>query len=69
MGIKSDMIVREISSRIGQDFNVKLYGCQSLLEFLSKFIIPTMEIEIIYYGDSDREHYSIRSKQFFYQEM
>ena len=47
MGINSDMIVREISSRIGQDFNVKLYGCQLLLEFLSKFIIPTKEIEII----------------------
>ena len=27
MGIKSDMIVREISIRIGQEFNVKLYGC------------------------------------------
>lgn len=66
MGVKSDMIEREISGRTGKEFNVKLYGCQSLLEFLRKFVIPTIDIEILYNGDSDREdNYIIRSKQFF----
>ena len=49
------MIEREISRKIGQEFNVKLYGCNSLLEFLSKFIIPTIDIEILYHGDPDRD--------------
>ena len=34
-----------------------------MLEFLRKYIIPTIEIEILYSGDSDREeNYMIRSK-------
>lgn len=66
MGIKSDLIEKEISRIIGQDFNIKHYGCQSVLEFLKKFVMPTIEIEVLYSGDADREeNFIIRSKQCF----
>ena len=68
MGLKSDLIEREVGNRIGSDFNIKLFGCSSLLEFLKKFVMPTIDIEILYSGDSHREDsFVIRSKQFFMQ--
>lgn len=50
MGIKSDQLAPAISQKIGFEFNQKNFGCFSLLEFLKKFVIPTMDIEIISSG-------------------
>jgi hypothetical protein len=50
MGIKSDEIPRALSKKVGYEFNFKNFSCHSLLEFLKKFVIPTMEIEIISSG-------------------
>ena len=47
MGIKSNELPRILSHKLGQEFNYKNYGCHSLLEFLKKFVLPEMEIEII----------------------
>ena len=47
-GIESDKLPEIVTARLGQEFNVKDYGCHSLLEFLKKFVIPNYEIEIIY---------------------
>lgn len=47
MGIKSDELPIALSQRVGYEFNYKNFGCYTLLEFLKKFVIPTMDIEII----------------------
>ena len=47
IGIKSDELPAILSEKINCEFNYKNYGCHSLLEFLKKFVMPTMEIEII----------------------
>lgn len=47
MGIKSDELPSILQSKINCSFNYKNYGCHSLLEFLKKFVMPTMDIEII----------------------
>ena len=62
MGIKSDELPIALSQRIGYEFNYKNFGCFSLLEFLKKFVIPTMEIEIISSGSQDSDNFTIRSK-------
>ena len=50
MGIKSNELPLIISSKIGNEFEYKNFGCHSLLEFLKKFVMPTMDIEIISSG-------------------
>lgn len=50
LGIKSDELPLILSQKLGTQFNFKNYGCHSLLEFLKKFVIPTMDIEIITSG-------------------
>jgi hypothetical protein len=66
MGIKSDELPNQLTNKIGSEFNYKNFGCHSLLEFLKKFVIPTMDIEIISSGGpSESENFTIRSKQFF----
>lgn len=47
IGIKSYELPTILSNKIGQSFSFKDYGCHSLLEFLKKYVIPTMDIEII----------------------
>ena len=44
MGIDSGNIVNLISKACGQPFDFKLYGCNSIYEFISKFVMPTTEI-------------------------
>lgn len=50
LGIKSDELPLILSQKLGTQFNFKNYGCHSLLEFLKKFVMPTMDIEIIASG-------------------
>lgn len=50
MGIRSDELPSILSNKIGGDFIYKNFGCYSLLEFLKKFVMPTMDIEIISSG-------------------
>lgn len=50
MGIKSDELPILLSQRIGYEFNYRNFSCSSLYEFLKKFVIPTMDIEIISTG-------------------
>lgn len=47
MGIKSDELPGILSNKIGFEFNYKNFACHSLLEFLKKFVMPTMDIDII----------------------
>lgn len=66
MGIKSDELPKILSAKLGSEFNYKNYGCHSLLEFIKKFVLPTMEIDIVVTsGPQDNESFIIRSKQFF----
>ena len=65
MGIRSDELPKILSTKIGQEFNFKNFGCHSLLEFIKKFVLPTMEIDIITSGSEENESFIIRSKQFF----
>jgi hypothetical protein len=64
MGIKSDELPALLTHKIGSEFNYKNYGCHSLIEFLKKFVIPTMDIEIISNGSPNNEtdNFTIRSK-------
>lgn len=65
IGIKSDELPTILSNKLGSAFSYKNYGCHSLLEFLKKFVIPTMDIEIISSSPQENDAYLIRSKQFF----
>jgi hypothetical protein len=65
LGMKSDELPVILSQKLGTQFNFKNYGCHSLLEFLKKFVMPTMDIDIIAYGPSENDAFLIRSKQFF----
>jgi len=47
MGIRSDELPKVLSTKLGQEFNFKNFGCHSLLEFIKKFVLPTMDIDII----------------------
>lgn len=47
MGIRSEDVCKAISIKLGKEFNFRKYGCQTLYEFLKKFVIPEMELEII----------------------
>ena len=62
VGIKSDALPSILSNKIGHEFNFKDFDCHSLLEFLKKYVIPTMDIEIISSSMSDNDSYLIRSR-------
>ena len=62
MGIKSDELPRILSSKLDMDFEYKNFGCHSLLEFIKKFVIPTMEIEIITSSPQENDSFIVRSK-------
>ena len=64
-GIESDKLPEIVTARLGQEFNVKDYGCHSLLEFLKKFVIPNYEIEIIYVSKQEVGKFIIRNRQFY----
>ena len=64
-GIESDKLPEIVTARLGQEFNVKDYGCHSLLEFLKKFVIPNYEIEIIYVSKQEVDKFIIRNRQFY----
>lgn len=46
MGVPSCTLQLLLSQRIGVLFNPKNFQCHSLAEFLKKYVMPTMEIEI-----------------------
>ena len=50
LGIRSDELPKILSQRLGHEFDFKNYGCHSLLEFIKKFVLPTMEIDILASG-------------------
>lgn len=62
VGIKSYELPSALSKRVGYEFKYQNFGCFSLLEFLKKFVIPTMDIEIISSGPSESDMFTIRSK-------
>ena len=64
MGIKSSELVNQITVKIGFQLDMRSFGCSSLLEFLRKFIMPTMDVEIITTSPYDSSNYLIRSKEF-----
>jgi hypothetical protein len=64
-GVKSDEVASLLTSKIGFEFNFKDFGCYSLLEFLKKFIMPTLDIEIVSSTSNEDDTFLIRSKQFF----
>lgn len=65
LGLRSDQLPKILSIKLGQEFNFKNFGCHSLLEFIKKFVIPTMDIEIFSNGPMENESFIIRSKEFF----
>ena len=62
LGIRSDELPKVISAKIGQELDFKTFGCHSLLEFIKKFVIPTIDIEIITSGPCETDGFIIRSK-------
>ena len=62
MGIDSFKIVPWISEKLGHPFDIKAYGCQSIYEFIRKFIMPTTEIFII---NNKPDSFLIRSSQIY----
>jgi hypothetical protein len=67
-GIKSDKLPEIVTVRLGQEFNVKDYGCHFLLEFLKKFVTPNYEIEIIYVSKQEVDKF-IRNRQTVLQKL
>jgi hypothetical protein len=65
VGYDSDKLPEVLAKKLGKEFSYKNYGCNSLLEFLKKYIMPTMDIEIIYSDVTHTDVYLIRSRQFF----
>jgi len=65
--VKSDEIAYFISNKIGFEFNYKDFACYSLLEFLKKFIMPSVDIEIVSSTSitGENDNFLIRSKKFF----
>lgn len=61
MGIKSDELSHALSQRLGYEFKIQNFACFSILEFLKKFVMPTMDIEIISSGQ-ENDIFTIRSK-------
>lgn len=62
MGIESTKITPWITSRLEQPFDFRQYGCNSIYEFINKFIIQTTEITII---SNKPDSFLIRSKQIY----
>lgn len=65
VGVDSDQLPIILGKKLNKDFNYKNYGCNSLLEFLKKYVMPTMDIEIIYSDVAHNDVYLIRSREFF----
>ena len=59
MGIDSFKIVPWITDKLGHPFDIKSYSCQSIYEFIHKFIMPTTEICII---NNKPDYFLLRSK-------
>lgn len=51
-----------LTYKVGFDFNFKEFGCHSLLEFLKKFIMPTIDIEILSNTTNENDVFIIRPK-------
>lgn len=62
MGIESTKIIAWISNNLGQTFDYRQYNCNSIYEFINKFIMPTTEITII---NNKPDSFLIRSKQIY----
>jgi hypothetical protein len=62
MGIESNKIGGWLSQNLGQPFDFRHYGCNSIYEFINKFIMPTTEITII---NNKPDSFLIRSKQIY----
>lgn len=61
-GVKSDELSILLSNKVGFEFNIKDFGCYTVLEFLKKFIIPTIDLEIVSSTSNEDEIFLIRSK-------
>jgi hypothetical protein len=63
MGIDSFKIVPWISEKLESGhFDLRAYGCQTIYEFIRKFIMPTTEIQII---NNKPDSFLIRSNQIY----
>ena len=67
MGIDAKRLPFLLSSRLGYQFDVQQLGCGSILEFLKKFVIPTIDIEIIRSNSPEQDSYVVRSKELLRQ--
>lgn len=65
MGVESDKIPIYLGKKMNKEFNYKNYGCNSLLEFMKKYVNPTMDIEIIYNDVNHNDVYLLRSREVF----
>jgi hypothetical protein len=65
VGIQSDQVSESLTGKIGFPFNFKDFNCHSMLEFLKKYIMPTIDIEIISNASNDTDAFLIRSKKIF----
>lgn len=45
-GIDSRNLILQVSQQMGTNFDVSLYNCRTLLEFLKVYITPNMRIDI-----------------------
>lgn len=65
MGVESDKVPVYLGKKMNKEFNFKNYGCNSLLEFMKKYVNPTMDIEIIYNDVNHNDVYLLRSREVF----
>lgn len=63
-GIESIDFENKLSQRLGYKFEVKQHGCDSVLEFLRKVIMPTIDIEILNTNPYDNSKFVLRSKHY-----
>lgn len=62
LGIESNLIQEKISQIIQSNFELKHYSCHTLYEFINKFLIKTIDIDII---QNKPDSFILRSKQIY----
>lgn len=66
-GIESTKIAFLLGTKVGINFDPQQFGCSSILEFLRKYILPTIDLEIIRINTFDPDSFIMRNKEILKQ--
>ncbi len=64
-GVKSSELSELIQNKTGKQFSFKEFGCHSMFEFLKKFIMQTIDLEIIASDPMHQDDFILRNKEFY----